>query len=170
MAGLCQGKASHSFATMKTMHLAAALSALLVAPASAQAQTARPMLDYASAASIRDSCLAWAAQRDLTVAVAVYDEAGRLITFALADGAPTAVAEFAMWKGRSAATLHIASKDTANWGPGAPGLATWEGGLPVFTAEGAALGGVGVSGADSAEDTACGEAGIAAAGLRAARD
>lgn len=86
------------------------------------AQTARPMLDYASAAAIRDGCLAWAAERNLHVAVAVFDESGRLITFAFTDGTPTAVADFAMWKGRSAATIHVASKDTANWGQGAPGL------------------------------------------------
>lgn len=138
---------------------------LACAGSPAAAQTARPMLDYASAAAIRDGCLAWASERNLTVAVAVYDESGRLITFAHADGTPTAVADFAMWKGRSAATIHVASKETANWGPGAPGLASWEGGTPIFTRDGVALGGVGVSGAESAEDSACGVAGIEAAGL-----
>ncbi|MEO5705993.1 MAG: heme-binding protein [Alteraurantiacibacter sp.] len=147
----------------------AAASLLLVA-GSAAAQTARPMLDYASGATIRDSCLAWAQERNLTVAVVVYDEAGRLITFAVMDGTPTAVTDFAMWKGRSAATIHVASKETANWGPGAPGLASWEGGTPIFTADGAALGGVGVSGSSSADDSACGLAGIAAAGLRPTAD
>lgn len=124
------------------------------------------MLDYASAATIRDACLAWAGERNLTVAVAVYDETGRLITFAFMDGTPTAVTDFAMWKGRSAATIHVSSKETANWGPGAPGLASWEGGTPIFTTDGAALGAVGVSGSSSAEDSACGIAGITAAGLR----
>jgi uncharacterized protein GlcG (DUF336 family) len=38
--------------------------------------------------------------------------------------------------------------------------------VAIFSADGAALGGVGVSGADSAEDAACGKAGIAAAGLK----
>lgn len=142
------------------------VAALLLATTPTQAQTARPMLDYASAATIRDTCLAWAGARDLKVAVAVYDEAGRLITFAFMDGTPTAVADFAMWKGRSAATVHTASKETANWGAGAPGVATWEGGTPIFTADGTALGGVGVSGAASADDSACGIAGITAAGLR----
>ncbi|TIX51468.1 GlcG/HbpS family heme-binding protein [Alteraurantiacibacter aquimixticola] len=135
-----------------------------------QAQTPRPMLDYDTAATIRDTCIAWAEERELTIAVAVYDEAGRLITFAFMDGTATAVTDFAMWKGRSAATVHVASKETANWGQGAPGVATWEGGVPFFTGDGVALGGVGVSGADSADDTACGEAGIAAAGLRPAAD
>ncbi|MXO72908.1 heme-binding protein [Alteraurantiacibacter buctensis] len=152
---------------MKIFATFAALVPFLLGAGSGLAQTARPMLDYASAAAIRDGCLAFAAERGLTVAVAVYDESGRLIAFAHADGTPTAVADFAMWKGRSAATIHVASKDTANWGQGAPGLASWEGGTPIFTAGGVALGGVGVSGAASSEDTACGVAGIAAAGLLA---
>ncbi len=145
--------------------IVAALLAILALPASTAAQTPRPMLDYASAATIRDTCLAWAGQRDLAIAVAVFDESGRLLAFAQMDGAASAVGDFAQWKGRSAATIHVASAVTAEWGRGPPGLATWEGGLPVFSADGAALGGVGVSGAQSAEDVACAKAGIAAAGL-----
>jgi len=147
--------------------ICAALAATALAlPLPTAAQTARPMLDYATAAKVRDGCLAWATEKKLTVAVAVYDEAGRLITFAIADGTPTAVAEFAMWKGKSAATVHVASKETANWGRGPTFLATWEGGTPIFSPDGTALGGVGVSGAESSDDTACGLAGIAAAGMR----
>ena len=149
---------------LNPVHAALAL-AMAAAAIPAPAQTARPMLDYATAAQIRDGCLAWAGERGLKVAVAVYDESGRLVAFALADGAPTAVAEFAMWKGKSAATIHVASKETANWGNGPANLATWEGGTPIFTPDGAALGGVGVSGASGAEDSACGEAGISAAGM-----
>jgi glc operon protein GlcG len=144
----------------------AALLALLAVPASAQ--TPRPMLDYASAATIRDSCVAWARERNLAVAVAVFDEGGRLVAFAHMDGAASMVGDAAQWKGRSAAMMHVASAVTAEWGRGPPGLATWEGGLPVFSVEGAALGGVGVSGASSADDVSCGKAGIAAAGLREA--
>jgi glc operon protein GlcG len=142
----------------------AALFALLAVPASAQ--TPRPMLDYASAATIRDACVAWAKERNLAVAVAVFDEGGKLVAFAHMDGAASMVGDAAQWKGRSAAMIHVASAETANWGRGPPGLATWEGGLPMFSVEGEALGGVGVSGAQSAEDVACGKAGIAAAGLR----
>lgn len=151
---------------MTHTHWRTALASLsLLIAAAGSAQTARPMLDYATAAKVRDGCLAWAGERGLKVAVAVYDESGRLVAFARADGAPTAVAEFAMWKGKSAATIHVASKETANWGNGPANLATWEGGTPIFSPDGAALGGVGVSGASGAEDSACGEAGIAAAGM-----
>ena len=148
------------------MKKAIALLALLTVPAAAQ--TPRPMLDYASAATIRDTCVAWAKGRNLAVAVAVFDEGGKLVAFAHMDGAASMVGDAAQWKGRSAAMMHVASAVTAEWGRGPPGLATWEGGLPFFSAEGAALGGVGVSGAQSAEDVACGKAGIAAAGLREA--
>ena len=143
----------------------AAMLAVLALPTPLAAQTPRPMLDYASAATIRDACLAWAAERDLAVAVAVFDESGKLLAFAQMDGAASAVGDFAQWKGRSAATVHVASAVTAEWGRGPPGLATWEGGIPVFSTAGVALGGVGVSGAESADDVACGKAGIAAAGL-----
>jgi glc operon protein GlcG len=148
--------------------LIALLALALAGPATAQ--TARPMLDYASAAAIRDACVAWAGERKLAVAVAVFDERGTLMAFALMDDAASAVGDYAQWKGRSAATIHVASAETAEWGRGPPGLATWEGGVPVFTPAGAALGGVGVSGAESAEDVACAKAGIAAAGLRDNKD
>ena len=152
------------------MKKAAISLAMLMISTPLAAQTPRPMLDYASAATIRDTCLAWAAERRLTVAVAVFDESGKLLALAHMDGAASAVGDFAQWKGRSAATVHVASATTADWGRGPPGLATWEGGLPIFSAAGVALGGVGVSGAESAEDVACGRAGIAAAGLREAAD
>ena len=146
--------------------LVAGLLAAVMLTAPLGAQTARPMLDYTSAAAIRDGCVAWATERKLAVAVAEFDERGTLMAFALMDGAASAVGDYAQWKGRSAATIHEASAVTAEWGRGPPGLATWEGGTPVFSAGGVALGGVGVSGAESAEDAACGKAGIAAAGLR----
>jgi glc operon protein GlcG len=146
----------------------ATLLALLALSAPGMAQTPRPMLDYANAATIRDTCVAWAKERDLAIAVAVYDEGGKLVAFAHMDGAASMVGDVAQWKGRSAAMIHFASAQTAEWGRGPPELATWEGGVPVFSAEGVALGGVGVSGAASSDDVACGKAGIAAAGLREA--
>jgi uncharacterized protein GlcG (DUF336 family) len=147
-----------------------ALLAMVAFAGPAGAQTARPMLDYASAAKIRDGCVAWASERKLAVAIAVYDERGTLLAFALMDGAATAVGDYAQWKGRSAATIHVASAETANWGRGPAQLATWEGGTPVFSTAGVPLGGVGVSGAESSEDVACGKAGVAAAGLKDTKD
>ena len=135
--------------------------------ASAPAQVARPMLGIDTASRMRDTCLAWAKERKLNVAIAIYDDAGRLVTFARMDGANTAVSDIAMWKGRSAATYRVASAETAKWNnPAFPGISTGGGGTPMFTKDGQPLGAIGVSGAATEEDIACGEAAIAAVSLR----
>jgi uncharacterized protein GlcG (DUF336 family) len=146
-----------------------ALAVLLLAAHSvAPAQTLRPALTLDTAARMRDSCLAWATDRKLSVAVAVYDESGRLLTFARMDGVSTAVGDIAMWKGKSAAIYRSASADTAKWNnPSFPGIATAGGGTAVFTQDGQPLGGIGVSGAATEEDIACGEAAIRGVSLKA---
>jgi uncharacterized protein GlcG (DUF336 family) len=152
---------------MKKIVAAACLAAT---PMAAPAQTLRPVLTYDSAAKMRDACLAFAKERKLDVAIAVHDEAGRLLTFVRMDGASTAVSDIAMWKSRSAATYRYASAETARWNaPMLPGIATAGGGVTVFTTDGQALGAIGVSGAQTQDDIACAEAGIRAAGLRATR-
>ena len=144
-----------------------AAMALVAVHASAPAQGLRPMLSLDTAAKVRDTCLAWAKERKLNVAIAVYDDAGRLVTFARMDGANTAVSDIAMWKGRSAATYRVASAETAKWNnPAFPGISTGGGGTPIVTADGKPLGAIGVSGAATEEDIACGEAAIAAVSLR----
>ncbi len=141
----------------------AAAASILSGPAGAQ--RLRPQLDYASAAVIRDQCIAWATERHLSVAIAVFDRRGAMLAFAQMDGAPTAVGAIAQWKGKSAAMMEVTTAETADWGGSAPDIANWRGGVPIFTAEGVSLGGVGASGAESEEDESCGRAGIAAAGL-----
>ena len=150
-------------------HILAA-ACLVAIHAAAPAQVMKPVLSYASAAQVRDACLAFAAEKKLDVSIAVHDEAGRLITFAKTDGASTAVSDIAVWKSRSAATYRTPSANTAQWNvPTMPNIATAGGGVPIFTADGQALGAIGVSGAQTEDDIACAEAGIAAAGLRSTR-
>ncbi|MFL6735051.1 MAG: GlcG/HbpS family heme-binding protein [Sphingomicrobium sp.] len=141
--------------------------ALVAAAEPASTQALRPVLGLDTAAHMRDTCLAWAKGRKLNIAIAVYDDSGRLMTFARMDGANTAVSDIAMWKGRSAATYRVASAETAKWNnPAFPGIATGGGGVPVFTKDGQPLGSVGVSGAVTEDDIACAEAAISAASLR----
>jgi uncharacterized protein GlcG (DUF336 family) len=152
---------------MKRIVAAACLAAM---PLAAPAQSLQPVLTYDSAAKIRDGCLAFAKEKELDIALAVHDEAGRLLTFARRDSASTAVSDIAIWKSRSAATYRYSSAETARWNaPTLPGIATAGGGVTIFTAEGRALGAIGVSGAKTEDDIACAEAGIKAAGLRATR-
>jgi glc operon protein GlcG len=152
---------------MKTIVAAACLAAMSGAAA---AQALQPVLTYDTAAKMRDACLAFAREKKLDIAIAVHDEAGRLLTFARTDRASTAVSDIAIWKSRSAATYGYASAETARWNaPNLPGIATAGGGVTVFTAEGRTLGAIGVSGGPTPDDIACAEAGIKAAGLRATR-
>lgn len=132
----------------------------------APAQTPRLTLDYDTAAIIRDTCYGWAKKRDLELSIAVFNDAGVLVTSAHMDGTATAIADVAHWKGRSAATYRFPSAATASWGGPAPGLANWGGGVPFVAIDGTPLGAIGVSGAQSEDDIACGVAGIAKAGLR----
>lgn len=143
----------------------------LMLVSTATAQSMRPRLDYASAAKMRDGCIAFAEKQGFKLAIAIFDDSGRLVSFAQMDGASTAVGELAQWKGRSAASYRFATSETAKWnGPTAPLISTFEGGIPFFAKDGTPLGGIGVSGAESNDDVLCGQAGIAAAGLRAKAD
>lgn len=150
---------------------AAAIAVTAVVPAPLAAQSARPMLEYASAAAMRDGCVAYAKENSISVAIAVYDDELRLVSFDMMDGTSNISGELAHWKAKGAANYRVASADTAKWNvPHVPGIATFGGGVPVFTAEGAPLGAIGVSGSTQDGDIACAMAGIAAAGLTDSKD
>lgn len=150
--------------------LPAALS-IAAMGAHADAQTLRPSLDYKSAETIRDTCLRWAADRDMHLAIAVMDAHGMLVTYAHMDGVSVAVGEVARWKATSSSKFGRATTDFGKLDPPAnmPSVASIGGGVPIYTPNGVLLGGVGASGASSADDAACGTAGIEAAGLSAER-
>jgi uncharacterized protein GlcG (DUF336 family) len=83
---------------------------------------------------------------------------------------------FALDKAKAAAAWGFSTaqmEESAKATPGfarAPGVVTVAGGLPVFSAEGRTLiGAVGASGEAPADDAACVEAGIEAAGLASLR-
>jgi uncharacterized protein GlcG (DUF336 family) len=145
--------------------------ALLLPPIPVGAQTARPRLDYANAATIRETCLHWAAERKLRVAIVVLEPHGMPVTLAHMDDVSVAGGEIARWKAVSAAKFGRATADMATLNPpaGMPNVATLAGGIPIYAADGVLLGGVGVSGGKPADDAACATAGVEAAGLKAAR-
>jgi uncharacterized protein GlcG (DUF336 family) len=152
---------------IKILNKIVAATCLVMLHATAHAQTLQPVLTYDNAAKVRDGCLAFAKSKKLELAIAVHDEAGRLLTFARMDGASTAVSDIALWKSRSAATFRYSTAETARWNaPTLPGISTAPGGVTIFTIAGQALGGIGVSGAASEDDIACAEAGIQAANFR----
>lgn len=152
---------------LKSLAALAAIGAIL--PAAAHAQAARPMLEYATAAKIRDACVAWAGSNKAKVAVAVYDDSGKLITFANMDGTLIGSNQLAQDKGKSAASFRMTTAMMADVVKNyVPGIIAAGGGQPFYTTAGVPLGGVGVSGGTVEEDIACGKAGVEAAGLKPA--
>jgi uncharacterized protein GlcG (DUF336 family) len=147
------------------------LCAAILLAAPSMAQTPRPGLDYASASTIVSTCVQWATENDRNVAIAVMDNRGMLVAFAHMDGASAAVGELARWKANGSAMFGRATADIGALNPPAnlPHAATLTGGVPIYTADGVRLGGVGTSGLRPDEDAACGTAGVEAAGLTTSR-
>ena len=103
--------------------------------------------------------------------VAVLDIGGNLKAFARMDDAQLISEEVAMRKAYTAAALPRSTRETADLAyrdperrPGGiaylPRVAIIQGGLPIMTAGGVHIGGVGVSGSSAQNDEACAQAGL----------
>ncbi len=159
----------------KRLLVAAALVACLPTLGAAEGQT-KPVLGYQAAESMIAACFAaQAAAGHAKVNVVVVDDGGRLIAAARQDGACKACTDIAENKAvtsslyaaptRAMADLSFGVKrDGVDAGlPGAafvPGLVAFAGGLPIKTASGDVIGGIGVSGASEDQDESCARAGL----------
>lgn len=160
---------------MRTRSLSAALIvaalAAVAAPA-AEAVEERPILTAAAARKMIDGCLASAEAEGWLMHIAVLDNHGNLKAYHRMDDAQLLSQDVALGKARSSA---VSPRSTQQWGemafgggaPGAaafvPGIIYFEGGLPIMTAGGYHVGGIGVSGDTGANDAICAQAGIDAA-------
>lgn len=158
--------------TMTRLPALLAALPLILCAAAAPAQDLRPVLSAASAQTIVSTCAAMAAERQWNLSIAVLDSGGNLAAFLRMDRTSLASVDIAQWKANAAAHWGWPTKqmvDRIAAMPSfahAPNTASFEGGVPVYSADGKVLlGGVGVSGAASADDAACARAGIARAGL-----
>ncbi len=151
---------------------AAALAAALLVSTTAQAQ-AQVVLDAKMAQAILAGCVAQAAPKMQSHAIAVVDTGGHLVAALRMDGNGSGIMDFAVAKaeavaawGFSTAEMEKSARETPGFG-NAPHVVTVAGGVPVFSADGKVrIGAVGVSGEAPADDAACAEAGVRAAGLR----
>ena len=108
------------------------------------------------------------------IAVAAFDDDGKLVAFVRMDGARPLPQMLAQKKAYTAAVMRT---DTAAFAErmkqqgrsvsdlGDPNLTAVQGGLPVQAADGTPLGGIGVSGLRADEDEALSSVGIQAMGL-----
>ena len=157
---------------MRARRFALLLAALAAAPAWAQPV----LLDARTAEAIVQGCAAHAVAKKQSHAIAVVDTGGHVVAALRMDGNGSGIFDFALAKARAVAAWGFSTAAMADAAKGTPGFAnaphvvTVAGGVPVYAGDGKQrIGAVGVSGEAPADDAACAEAGIRAAGLRSAR-
>jgi glc operon protein GlcG len=139
-------------------------------------QAQQVTLDARTAEAIIANCAAHAKARKQSHAIAVVDLGGHLVAALRMDGNGSGIMDFSLAKaqavaawGFATAEMEQAAKETPGFA-NAPHVVTVAGGVPLWSADGKTrLGAVGASGEAPADDAACAEAGIAAAGLRTSR-
>jgi len=146
---------------------------LMAAPVVAQPAAA---LDARTAQAIVAGCVADSAAKKQSHAIVVVDNGGHVVAALRMDGNGSGIYDFALAKAEAAAAWGFSTAQMLEGARGTPGferaphVVIVPGGVTVFAADGKTrLGAVGVSGEAPADDAACAEAGIRAAGLRSAR-
>jgi len=146
---------------------------ILGLPAAAPAQTA---LDARAAQAIVSGCAAHATAKQQSHAIAVVDVGGDLVAALRMDGNGSGIMDFSLAKAKAVAAWGFSTAQMEENAKGTPGFAnaphvvTVPGGVPIWSSDGTLrIGGVGASGEAPADDAACAEAGIRAAGLRSSR-
>lgn len=120
------------------------------------------------------AAIVYAQENDWEITVAICDRSGHLIAFLRSENVILAAIDFAIDKAFTAATLRKSTADFGTRMASSPGLSlgvatrprlmTWKGGLPIY-AQGACVGGIGVSGALDHQDLACAQAALSSVGL-----
>lgn len=153
------------------------VAALLIGLADAACAQAPSALDARTAQTIVAGCVAQAAPKMQSHAIAVVDTGGHLVAALRMDGNGSGMMDFAIAKAEAAAAWGFSTAQMVEGAKGTPGFAhaphvvTVAGGVPVFSADGHnRLGAAGASGEAPEDDAACVEAGVRAAGLRTSRN
>jgi glc operon protein GlcG len=152
---------------MKKTLLCISLASFFTAIASsASAIEQRPFLTLDVAKKIAAACEARAKQEGWKMNIAIVDSGGNLKYFLREDDAFLKSIEIAQLKAGTSAGFPFSTKQigeiTAKV-PGiafVPGIVTFEGGLPILTADGKQVGAIGVSGGTAEQDGTCAQAGV----------
>ena len=150
--------------TLLSVSLAALLSGL--ASSSVMALEQRPVLSLDVAKKMAAACESKAKQENWKMNIAIVDSGGHLKYFLRQDDAFQKSIEIAQLKAGTSAGLPFSTKqigEITSKVPGiayVPGIVTFEGGLPIMTADGKQVGAIGVSGGTAEQDGQCAQAGI----------
>jgi uncharacterized protein GlcG (DUF336 family) len=153
---------------MKKTLLSICTAAVLAAAAgSAIAIEQRPYLTLDVAQKMAAACEARAKQEGWKMNIAILDSGGNLKHFSRMDDSFLKSIDIAMIKAETSAGFPFSTKQVgeiaATRVPGiahVPGIATFEGGLPIMTADGKHIGSIGVSGASAEQDGICAQAAL----------
>jgi glc operon protein GlcG len=153
---------------MKKTSLSMLLISLLTGLSGATlAMEQRPFLTLDLAKKMAAACEARAKQEGWKMNIAIVDSGGNMKYFLRQDDAFLKSIEIAQLKAGTSAGFPFSTKQVgeiaATRVPGiayVPGIATFEGGLPIMTADGKHVGGIGVSGASAEQDGMCAQAAI----------
>ncbi len=144
-----------------------AASVLLAAAGSAIAIEQRPFLTLDVAKKMAAACEARAKQEGWKMNIAIVDSGGNMKYFLRQDDSFLKSIEIAQMKAGTSAGFPFSTKQVgeiaATRVPGiafVPGIATFEGGLPIMTADGKHIGAIGVSGASAEQDGVCAQAAL----------
>jgi glc operon protein GlcG len=154
----------------------ATILGLMLAISISPLQAQQAMLDARTAQAIVTGCAAHATAKNQSHAIAVVDVGGHLVAALRMDGNGSGIMDFSLAKAQAVAAwgfptaqMEQAAKETPGFA-NAPTVVTVAGGVPIWSADGKTrIGAVGASGEEPADDAACAEAGIRAAGLRSSR-
>ena len=146
----------------------AAAAAMAAGIASAQVPQYGPNVTLEQAKKAIAAAEAEARKNNFAMAIAVVDTAGTLVSYQKIDNTQTASAIIAIDKAVSAAWYRRPTKvfqdEVARAGDGLrvqsfPRASTAEGGVPIYTADGKIIGGIGASGGSGAQDGQVAKAG-----------
>ncbi len=135
--------------------------AMLAATQVSLAQETRPILTQTTAKKMADACEQYARGKGWKIIVAIVDAGGVLKQFSRMDDSFMISVEISQMKAHTSAGVPVSSRkfgEIAKDNPGlelVPNTATFAGGLPIITAGGAHIGGIGVSGATGDQDEEC---------------
>jgi len=157
---------------LKLLTAGLAVLAVSVSLSYAAGLVERQVLTLGLASKMIAACEAYASAQKLDpLTIVVFDDGGNLKALSRQDGALLVTLDFAQGKARTAAMLGMSTKElsdsvafTDNDRPMGlrylDDISMVQGGLPIRSKSGQLLGGIGVSGAPSEQDEACGRAAL----------
>jgi uncharacterized protein GlcG (DUF336 family) len=144
----------------------AAAVVLGLASASAFAQEKKTVLNLETAKKMAAACEAKAKAEGWKMNIAIVDAGGNMKYFLRQDDAFLGSVKIAQLKANTSSSFPFSTKqigEIAKNVPGiafVPGIVTFEGGLPIKTGGGEAIGAIGVSGGTAEQDGICAQAGV----------